>query len=311
MKALVLFESQFEKSSLKLLHYCLDVFQDVGVCLFGSSSNIQKWPRLSSPVFQFKNLDRYHPYYYQKACEILIEKKPQYTAGLDCMMNRDFMPRLAARFKMLFLNEVMSLKFEEENLKIRKPLYTSKAAAWLNVSKKPCVLLLQPAFLPDFCEKPLGGNSVQEMSFEPFKTPILKITRSVQQDSSKQTLSSAEKIVSGGRGLKSAENFKLLEDLAKQLGGAVGASRAVVDLGWAPHYMQVGQTGIHVSPKLYIACGISGAVQHLVGMQNSSVVVAVNSDPNAPIFKKSNYGLAGDVFKVVPALIEELKKSVK
>lgn len=221
---------------------------------------------------------------------------------------RDLMPRVAARVGGGVIGDCTEIKFSGETVIARRPFYSGKCTA--QVDFQNCDLkfvLMRPNQLKIAGPQTSASAKVTDVALakSDLKTIIKDVVRGA---SSKLDLTEANIIVSGGRGMKGPEHFKLLEDLASVLGATVGASRAVVDAGWVPHSMQVGQTGKTVAPTLYIACGISGAIQHLAGMSSSKVVVAINKDPEAPIFKKATYGIVGDVFEVIPQLTQEFKK---
>ena len=221
---------------------------------------------------------------------------------------KDLFPRVAARIGAGVVSDGVEIQLSGDTVKIKKPFYSGKCfatATFENASVK--IVLMRPNQLPvaaaDTAKTAAASNLV-------FTKPSLKtlIKSIVKGTSEKLDLTEANIVVSGGRGLKEAGNFKILHDLADVLGATVGASRAVVDAGWVGHSMQVGQTGKTVAPSLYIAVGVSGAIQHLAGMNGSKVIVAINNDPNAPIFQKATYGLVGDAFEIVPLLTAEFKK---
>lgn len=220
-------------------------------------------------------------------------------------LGKDLGPRLAARLECPLATEVTELTFDG-GVVVRRPAYSGKAVYRLRV-RSPCVVSLRPNnFTP---AERAGPGTVKDVAV-PRDAPVRVRTLSLKEpEESRLDVTEAPIVVSGGRGLQDPKNFKMLEELAAALGSAaVGASRAVVDAGWRPHADQVGQTGKTVSPSLYIAVGISGAVQHLAGMRTAKVIVAINKDKDAPIFRIADYGIVGDLFAIVPRLTEEIRK---
>lgn len=223
---------------------------------------------------------------------------------------KDLAPRLSARLDAPFFPDCLSLEIVEGGvLQGKRPLFAGKVLATVQAQGgKPAIATLRPKVTPiDPPETGKTAEVVDKTSGVGELTTRIVVKEVKQAAVGKVDLADADIVVSGGRGMKGPEHFKLLEELAGVLGAAVGASRAVVDAGWMPHHMQVGQTGKTVTPKLYFAIGISGAIQHLAGMRSSRCIVAINKDKDAPIFKHSDYGLVMDLFDVVPALTEAFK----
>lgn len=224
-------------------------------------------------------------------------------------LGKDLAGHVAAMLGTSVAQDCTELHVEGGRILAKRPMYSGKAFATVAVKAGPLVATLRPnvfkAAAPDASKSVEVENLPIDAQDADFRAAVKEILASA---SKKMELTEASVIVAGGRGMKGPEHWALITDLAAALGGAQGASRAVVDAGWRPHEEQVGQTGKTVSPTLYIACGISGAIQHLAGMSSSKFIVAVNKDPDAPIFKVANYGIVGDVFEVLPALTAEVKK---
>lgn len=223
-------------------------------------------------------------------------------------LGKDLAATVAARLETALLQDCTGVEFDEAgNLVATRPIYAGKALAKVRASGAgPVVISMRPRAVGPASEQTGRGVIVAaELSPGELRSRVAEVVQTVVKT---VELTEADIVVSGGRGLKSAEAFALLEELAGVINAAVGASRAAVDAGWRDHQFQVGQTGKTVAPSLYIACGISGAIQHLVGMINSKCIVAINKDPEANIFKVADYGIVGDLFQVVPLLIEEFKK---
>ena len=224
-------------------------------------------------------------------------------------LGKDLAPRVAGKLKAGIAADCIALRVENGEVIATRPVYAGKAMADVIVTSDIKLFTLRPNV---FTANPTGGASVttERVTIELGDADFASRVTGVTVSTGRPDVTEASIIVSGGRGMKDPESFRLVENLADTLGAAVGASRAVVDAGWRPHDEQVGQTGKTVSPSLYIACGISGAVQHLAGMSSSKCIVAINKDKDAPIFQVADYGIVGDVFDVLPALNEELKKTL-
>ncbi len=241
---------------------------------------------------------------------VLTEAKPELILGAATFTGKALLPRLAANLKMPLVTDIVKVD-SNSPLTVTRPSHGGNVYQKIKLGSGPILLTARPksfaAAKADASRKAEVKTGAVDWAALNVRTQVLE---RVKEEAQTVNLGDADIIVSGGRGLREPVNFKLVRELAQVVGGAVGASRAVVDAGWIPYAHQVGQTGRTVNPKLYFACGISGAIQHLVGMQSSSIIVAINRDKDAPIFGVATYGIVGDLFEIIPALTKVFKEKL-
>jgi electron transfer flavoprotein alpha subunit len=278
----------------------------------GFTNEVAQYGATEVHMFKDASFDQYNPELFtEMIAQAVSAIQPTVILASSSSLGRDLFPRVAARFNTGVLGDCTELQIQGETVTVQRPIYSGKVFAKMGFDGSPVqIVLMRANQLP--IDPPHAGATAQVTEHSLAKTDLKTLIKEIVKGTSeKLDLTEANIIVSGGRGLKEAGNFKMLHDLADVLGATVGASRAVVDAGWVGHGMQVGQTGKTVAPSLYIAVGISGAIQHLAGMSGAKVIVAINNDGNAPIFQKATYGLVGDAFEIVPKLTEEFKKALQ
>jgi len=279
------------------------------LCAEAFSHGAQKAYLVDAPVFQ-----HYRTEAYVEACCHLIDKhKPEVILMGATGMGRDLAGAVATRVATGLTADCTGLDIDDKrNLMQTRPAFGGNIMATIMCDKfRPQMATVRPNVMPMPEAKPGAQGTIIREEFtvpeENILTKVIEIIRDTK-GAGHVDITGADFIVSGGRGMMAPENFALLQELADELGGVVGASRSAVDAGWMPQDRQVGQTGKTVRPKIYIACGISGAIQHLVGMQDSDMVIAINRDRQAPIFEVATYGIVGDLFQVVPAITKRIRE---
>ncbi|EMT46409.1 MULTISPECIES: electron transfer flavoprotein subunit alpha/FixB family protein [Anoxybacillus] len=259
-------------------------------------------------VVEHEKLATYTPDGYAQALQAVVEQeKPEGIVFGHTALGKDLSPKLAAKWQSGLVSDVVAVEETGGNIVFTRPIYSGKAFEKKIVTDGLMFVTVRPNNIAPLekDESRTGDVGAVHVEIKDLRTIVREVVRKTAEG---VDLSEAKVIVAGGRGVKSAEGFEPLKELARVLGGAVGASRGACDAGYCDYSLQIGQTGKVVTPDLYIACGISGAIQHLAGMSNSKVIVAINKDPEANIFKVADYGIVGDLFEVVPLLIEEFKK---
>lgn len=243
----------------------------------------------------------------ENCAELIAEmgKEYDYILAGATTFGKNLLPRSAALLDVAMLSDVTQIVSADTFV---RPIYAGNVMATVQMQDNIKVMTVRTTAFIAVKENQVASATIEKIS-KVIPNTLSRFENQILTQSKRPELTSARVIISGGRGLKSAENFKLIEEIADQLGAAIGASRAAVDAGFAPNDYQVGQTGKIVAPDLYIAIGISGAIQHLAGMKDSKVIVAINNDPDAPIFQVADYGLVGDLFKLLPELKAALEKA--
>jgi electron transfer flavoprotein alpha subunit len=271
----------------------------------GNLEEIKKYSSANILFIKDERLKLYSPSAYAQALVKVVEANAgDIILFANTSLGRDLAPKVSTKIKAGCLTDCVAIDYEGNELIATRPVYAGKALLKTKIKTDKKVFTLRPNTFPLSPVENIKETQIEILKIDnlDFSIKVIDLIKS----SDKADVSEAEIVVAGGRGLKSAENFVLIEELAQALKGAVGASRAVIDAGWRPHDEQVGQTGKTVSPKLYIACGISGAIQHTAGMATSKCIVAINKDNDAPIFSIADYGISGDLFEILPALTEEI-----
>ncbi len=316
MKTLVLIEQRdgkLREASLEAVTAAKKLSNDLEAVLIGSgvsgiAAELANYGIKKTYVAEGDSLKHYHPSMYAKVVtQAVSESSAKAVVGLSTPLTKDLLAYTSGMNQWVAVTDVTDLKLDGSNLICQKPLYAGKTIAKVEVdtSAGPVVVGIRPkAFTAEKSEGSADTSSIDVPATDDKLTVVAHTT--VEQG--KADLTEADIIISGGVSLGSKDNFKIIEECADVLGATVGASRAAVNEGYAGHAMQVGQTGKTVSPQLYIACGISGAIQHMAGMRTSKTIVAINKNPDAAIFNIADFGVVADLFEVVPALTKKLKE---
>ena len=289
---------------------------EVHAMLMGASGVAALAPKLGEHgadvviMVEHAAFDRYVPESFAATAAARV-KAGSYRAAIfsSSAQGKDLAPRVAALLGVSMASDVTACEIEGDAFVVRHPAFANKTLATLKLTGTPAVLSIRPGAIAAAPNAKAGKVESMPPALDPAQAKV-QVKEMVQGSTTKLDLGDAPVIVSGGRGLRAPENFKLVEDLAAAFGNAaVGATRAVTDDGWRPHSDQIGQTGRQVSPELYVACGISGAIQHIAGMRTAKTIVAINKDKEAPIFQVADYGIVGDVLEILPVLTEAVKKA--
>lgn len=306
--------NQIKKSSLEAISVAKDFIEksegNFEAILIGGETNdfssLGKYGLKKLTHFENPKLNLYSSKNYTKLISDFVKNNSITKIIIsNTSLGKDLAPRLAIHCDAGIVVDVTEYNFNNGEFTFTRPIFAGKAFVETKIIKPIQVISIRPNV---FKTRDDFNESVEVVSIKTDEIDSSVQTIDVQVASGKIDVAEADIIVSGGRGMKAPENFNLIENLAELLGAATGASRAVVDAGWRPHSEQVGQTGKTVSPNLYIAVGISGAIQHLAGMRSSKCIVAINKDKDAPIFQVADYGIVADAFEILPALTEEIKK---
>lgn len=309
-------DNQIKKSSLEALSYGVQVVETLGgtvsALVTGSPSNLSDAGKYGAGVVYQLTDGRFSEPDTQAYTEAIAASAKEAGASVVIVaksaLTDSITPKLAHALGAAAATNVVSLPKTDKGFEVKRSIFTGKAFEWVSVNAPAKVLSIKKNAV-ELTESPAAGE------LKPF-APALSAKAfgmkavSTEKATGEVLLSDAEIVVSGGRGLKGPENWGLVTNLASVLGAATGCSKPVSDLHWRPHHEHVGQTGIKVSPNLYIAIGISGAIQHVAGISSSKVIVAINKDPDAPIFKAATYGIVGDAFEVVPKLTDAIKAAL-